>query len=30
LLWLVSYFGFSAICMLAFALRLQSPDNTVH
>jgi hypothetical protein len=29
-LWLVSYFGFSAICMLAFALRLQNPDNTVH
>jgi hypothetical protein len=27
---LVSYFGFSAICMLAFALRLQNPDNTVH
>jgi uncharacterized membrane protein HdeD (DUF308 family) len=29
-LWLVSYFGFSAICMLAFALRLQNPDNTAH
>jgi uncharacterized membrane protein HdeD (DUF308 family) len=28
-LWLVSYFGFSAVCMLAFALRLQNPDNTV-
>ena len=28
-LWLVSYFGFSAFCMLAFALRLQNSDNTV-
>jgi hypothetical protein len=29
-LWLVSYFGFSAICMAGLALRLQNPDNTVH
>ena len=26
-LWLVSYFGFSAICMLAFARRLQNPSR---
>jgi hypothetical protein len=26
-LWLVSYFGFSAICMLAFALRLRTPTT---
>lgn len=29
-LWLVSYFGFSAICMAGLALRLQSHDEAVH
>ena len=29
-LWLVSYFGFSAICMAGLALRLQNPGNTAH
>ncbi len=29
-LWLSSYFGFSAICMLALALRLNSLRAAIH